>query len=211
VKTPLVGRAPQEHKFRGAKSAKADEDGAMKGFIAVAFLASLLFVTRPAEATEVGSSRTFGLGLGLGTATSLVGKYFLDSSSALDFGISFWRYRRGCWRDRRGILYCDDYGDTYRHGSFGLNADYLWEENLVRRRAKLDWHIGVGGRFWRFDDDYYYGDDRVAFAARMPIGLDLTFARPNFLEVYLEAVPSLYFVPQVDFGIEAFIGIRLYF
>lgn len=165
----------------------------------------------PAQATEVGGARNFGLGLGLGTATSLVGKYFLDRESALDFGVSFWRYRRGCWRDGRGVAYCDGYRDSYRHGGFGLNADYLWQDTLGQRRAKLDWHIGVGGRFWSFDDDYYYADERVAFAARMPVGLDLTFARPNFLELYAEVVPSLYVVPAVDFDLEAFIGVRFYF
>jgi hypothetical protein len=181
----------------------------------VCLAVSLIVVCAAAEAraTEVGSSRTFGLGVGLGTATSLVGKYYLDSQSALDFGVSFWRWSRGCWHDRRGVRYCN-YGDSYRNGGFGLHGDYLWQENIVRRKAKLDWHIGVGGRFWRWDDDYYYydyEDHHTALAARMPIGLDLTFVRPSFLEVYLEAAPSLFVYPEVDFDIEAFIGVRFYF
>jgi hypothetical protein len=178
------------------------------GFFLVLALAAPV---RPAQATEVGGSRDLGLGVAVGTATSLVGKYFLDSSSALDFGVAFWRYRNGCWTDRHGVVFCDGYGDSYHHGGFGLNADYLWQSNLGRRRARLDWHIGVGGRYWHFDDDYYYGDARGSLAARMPIGLDLTFPRPNFLEVYVEAVPSLVVAPRVDVVLEAFLGVRFYF
>jgi hypothetical protein len=176
---------------------------------------SVLVAAPPASATEVGDSRNLGLGLGLGTATSLVGKYFIDRESALDFGVAFFRYRRGCWRDRRGVAYCDGYGDSYRNGSFGLHMDYLWQDTLVRRSAKLDWHIGAGARFWHWDNDdyyyYYYRDSRSALAARMPVGLDLTFVRPDFLEIYLEAAPSLYFVPFVELDVEAFVGARLYF
>lgn len=182
--------------------------------LSLACLLILVFdaTSRPARATEVGGSRPFGLGVAVGTATSLVGKYFFDPGSALDFGVAFWRYRHGCWTDRRGVAVCDGYGDSYRHGGFGLHADYLWQSNLGRRRAKLDWHIGVGGRFWRLDDDdYYYRDARSALAARMPIGLDLTFVRPSFLEVYVEAVPSLVVVPVLDFVVEAFLGVRFYF
>src|SRR5215207_9760202 len=168
-----------------------------------------------ATASEVGDSRNFGLGLGVGTATSLVGKYFLDRESALDFGVAFFRYRNGCWRDRRGVAYCDGYGDAYHDSSFGLHLDYLWQDNLVRKSAKLDWHIGAGARYWHWDyDDYYYSyyrESRSALAARMPVGLDLTFARPSFLEVYLEAAPSLYFVPFVELDVEAFVGARFYF
>ena len=182
----------------------------------LALLAFAVVVTgvatpRAARATEVGGSRRFGLGLAVGTATSLVGKYFIDPGHAFDFGLSFWHWRHGCWHDERGVLHCDNYGDTYNHGGFGLNADYLWEDRLVQNRARLDWHIGVGGRFWHWDDDYYGVDRRSAVAVRMPVGLDLTFVRPSFLELYLELVPSLYVAPFTDFDAEAFLGVRFYF
>jgi hypothetical protein len=182
-----------------------------------ALLASLwvLSTGATASATEVGGARNFGLGLGLGTATSLVGKLFFNPDSALDFGVAFWRNRHGCWQDRRGALICDGYADSYHQGSFGLHLDYLWQDTLVRRTAKLDWHIGAGARFWHWDDDdyyyYRYRDTGSALAARMPAGLDLTFVRPSFLELYVEAAPSLFIAPFVDFDLEAFLGARLYF
>ncbi len=167
-----------------------------------------------ARATEVGASRNFGLGLGVGTATSLVGKVFLDRESALDFGLTFWRYRHGCWQDRRGVAVCDGYADSYHPASFGLHLDYLWQDTLVRRTAKLDWHIGAGARFWHWDEDdyyYYYRGAASALAARMPAGLDLTFVRPSFLELYVEAAPSLFIAPFIALDMEAFIGARVYF
>jgi hypothetical protein len=170
----------------------------------------------PALATEVGTSRNLGLGLAVGTQTSLVGKYLLDRESAFDFGLSFWRWRRGCWRDNRGALYCDRYGYGPRYGGLGLTAGYLWQDNLVRGSAELGWHIGAGGRVWFWDDYDYDGDNfdddsDIAFALRMPVGLDLTFARPSFLEVFVEMAPALYVFPAVDLHVEGFIGARLYF
>jgi hypothetical protein len=187
---------------------------ARHGGAALLWFLSVAGAGETAFATEVGERRNFGLGLGVGTATSLVGKFFVDPDTALDFGVSFWRYRRGCWQDRRGVVTCDGYGDSFRDGGYGLHVDYLWQDTLIRRSAKLDWHIGAGARFWRwgYDDyDYYYRESRSALAARMPAGLDLTFVRPSFLEVYLEGAPSLFIVPFVDLDMEAVIGARLYF
>jgi hypothetical protein len=191
-----------------------------KRHVVVAMLLSsalVLAAGAPASATEVGTSRNLGLGVAVGTQTSLVGKYHIDRESALDFGLSFWRYRHGCWRDNRGVVYCDRYRYGYgpRDGGLGLQAGYLWQDNLIRRQANLDWHIGLGGRVWFWDnsyyDDAYYDDHNVAFAVRMPVGLDLTFNKPSFLEVYLEVAPALYVFPAVDLLAEAFIGVRFYF
>jgi hypothetical protein len=164
---------------------------------------ALAGIERAAHATEVGGSRTFGLGFALGSPTRIVGKYFLGGGNALDFGVGFWRYGRSCWH-ANGVRYCE--GDAFDRLS--LNVDFLWQEPLAQGTARLDWHIGVGGRIWLFDE--YYRDD-FALAARMPIGLDLTFDRPSFLEVFLELAPALYIFPGVDLDIEAFLGVRFYF
>jgi hypothetical protein len=162
-------------------------------------------MTSTAEATEVARSRNLGLGVALGGPTSLVGKYYIGPEGALDFGLAFgprWGYRcRDAW-DR----WCDGYG--YRR--MGLNADYLWQDMLVRGSAQLDWHIGAGARVW-FWDDYYGRDDTVAVAARMPLGLDLTFTRPSFLEVFLELAPGLFIAPGLGWDVEGYVGVRFYF
>ncbi len=161
-----------------------------------------------AHATEVGNQRTFGLGFAVGSPTSLVGKLFVGAGQAIDFGVGFTRYGHGrCWNGRR-YEYC---GDGY--DNLGLHADYLWQENLIHDKVTLDWHIGVGGRLWFLDRDRYVDDGRgsVAAAVRMPVGLDLTFQRPSFLEVYLEIAPSFYVVPGLGFDVESALGVRFYF
>ena len=68
--------------------------------------------------------------------------------------------------------------------------DYLWQSNIVRGQAQLDWHVGAGGRaIWAGDCN----GDCFAIAARAPVGLDLMFNNPGFLEVFFEiasVVPS---------------------
>ena len=51
----------------------------------------------------------------------------------------------------------------------------------------------------------------VAVAARAPIGLDLMFNNPNFLEVFFELAPSFWLIPGLDFGIDGGIGVRAFF
>jgi hypothetical protein len=156
----------------------------------------------PAQATEVGGARRFGLGFAIGEPTSLVGKYFLSSANAIDFGVAFARVRRRC--DRLAGPGCE------RFGYVSLSADYLWQDTLAREAFRLDWHIGPGGRL-SVGDDYYTYDEDVLIWARMPVGLDMTFPRPDFLEVFAEVAPALLLVPATRLDLEAFVGVRFYF
>jgi hypothetical protein len=164
----------------------------------VGLVAVLLGLVRSAHATEVGHGRDFGIGVAIGSPTSVVGKVFIGGGNAIDFGLGFWTYGWGC--NDRG--YCDGRSlDVVT-----VSADYLWQDSVVAgSKANLDWHIGVGGRVWA-------GSGEAAIAARMPLGLDLTFRKPSFLEVFVEIAPAVYVVPNlVDVDIEAFLGVRFYF
>lgn len=179
----------------------------MKRFVLGLFVAGALLVGRPrlVSATEVGRGRNFGIGFAIGSPTSIVAKYFVSRDNALDFGVGFWHFGRDC-EGPRDARVCRDGGFE----RLTLNMDYLWQDVIIAGSgAELDWHIGVGGRVWLFDDNYW-GEDFAA-AARMPVGLDVTFPRPSFLEVFLELAPALYIVPGLDFDIEAFLGVRFYF
>ena len=155
-----------------------------------------------AEATEVGRGRDFGLGVAFGSPTSLVAKYFVGGGNALDFGLGFWSAGWNCRRRGGAPDVCDNYN---AFDLFTVNADYLWQEPIVAgHAASLDWHIGAGGRAW-------FGDGAFALAARMPVGLDLGFRKPSFLEVFLELAPAVYVVPGLYLDIEAFLGVRFYF
>ena len=160
-----------------------------------------IVASQPAHATEVGYSRTFGLGFELGDPTGFVGKYWVSKTNALDFGIGFWGYSWG---------YCNEHNPCnagYQNYSFHL--DYLWQSNLVKSTAQLDWHIGAGARAFLLGDPCASGCWDVG--VRAPIGLDLTFARPSFLEVFIEIAPALYAVPAMFLAVEGGLGVRGYF
>ena len=167
-------------------------------------LAILAAVPQAAQATEVGTSRAFGLGVQLFDPTALIGKAFLDRNDAIDFGIGFWGYGR-CVDNNGNVYYCDN---SYRYFSF--HVDYLYEENIVDTVVRLDWHVGAGGRmaYWHHAN---YANRDVGFFARVPIGLDLAFRRPRWLEVYLEIAPGLWLYPPVDFDVDVGLGVRAYF
>lgn len=158
--------------------------------------------SRPAQATEVGYGRKFGLGVVFGNPTGLSGKAWISNTNAIDFAVGFYGYgwARYCEAGRP----CDRAG----YSTVSLNADYLWQSNIVKGTAQLDWHIGAGGRaiFW---GDEWGGD--VAIGARAPIGLDLMFSNPSWLEVFFELVPALYVLPGPGFNLEGGLGVRAYF
>src|SRR5262245_27361599 len=167
--------------------------------VAVSLLAA---IAGTASATEVGYGRKFGLGVVIGDPTGLTGKLWIAPTNALDFGLGFWGYgvNNRCFQDTP----CGRYG--YHNGTF--NMDYLWQSNIVRSQAQLDWHVGVGGRA------VWWGNcvgDCFDVAARAPIGLDLMFNNPSFIEVFFEVVLAFYFVPGFGLAPEGGLGIRFYF
>jgi hypothetical protein len=156
-----------------------------------------------AKATEVGYNRKFGLGIVVGDPTGLSAKLWVAPTNALDFGLGFWGYgvNNRCFNDGT----CPRYG--YHSGTF--NMDYLWQSNIVRGQAQLDWHVGVGGRaIWVGGG---CGGDCFAVAARAPIGLDLMFNNPGFMELFFEIAPAFYIVPGFGFDVEGGLGVRFYF
>jgi hypothetical protein len=173
----------------------------------VTLLSTLLLVklaSSPASATEVGTVRSFGLGVQLFDPTALIGKAFLDRNNALAFGIGFWGYGR-CYDVNGNSYACNDY-----QNNFSLHFDYLYEEPIVDSVVRLDWHVGIGGRLTYWDRPRYVDHDAGLFA-RVPVGLDLAFRRPRWLEVYLEIAPGLWIYPPLHFDIDVGLGARAYF
>ena len=169
-------------------------------------LATLTTLTSTARATEVGTARTFGLGVQLFAPTALIGKLFVDRHNAFDFGFGFWGY--GHCYDADG----DPYPCNRHYDAYSLHFDYLYEEPIVDSVVRLDWHVGVGGRMafgGYYRDSHGYHD--FALFARVPAGLDLAFRRPRWLEVYLEIAPGLWVYPPLHFDIDVGLGVRAYF
>jgi len=175
----------------------------------VAFAAAVVIAAHGvAHPTEVGYSRRYGVGAVVGDPTGLSGKVWVGGTNAIDLGVGFYGYglRGGCFRERDGRQVCDR---RYGHGSTSLHLDYLWEGKLIQRAAQLDWHVGVGARMFFLGDPCAY--DCWNAGVRAPIGLDLTFHQPSFLEVFLEIAPVLYFAPSTFLAMEGGLGVRGYF
>ena len=67
----------------------------------------------------------------------------------------------------------------------------------------------MGGRVFFLGDPCAY--DCWNMGVRAPIGLDMTFHQPSFLEVFLEIAPVLYFAPGTFLAMEGGLGVRGYF
>lgn len=169
-----------------------------------AFIVTMTLGAGAARATEVGTARPFGLGLQLFDPTAIIGKVFLDRNDAIDFGLGFWGYGR-CYDPNGNPHTCSN-----SYGYWSIHVDYLYEEPIVDSTVRLDWHVGVGGRlaFWNHNT---YADRAAGIFARVPLGLDLAFRRPRWLEVYLEIAPGVWVYPPLYFDIDVGLGLRAYF
>lgn len=132
---------------------------------------------RPAEGgggKHFEANKVFGLGIEVGEPTSINGKYFYSPDKAIDFGI----------------------GDTYNYNDyrgFTAYADHLWHPFVLASADsfELPFYIGVGGRFWRFEDyrnRFYVNGD--ALGVRVPIGLAFDFNNVP-LDVFIQVVPTV--------------------
>jgi hypothetical protein len=160
-----------------------------------------------AQATEVGSSRNFGLGFQIGEPTAITAKAFVRRNHAFDFGLGLGGWGYGWCTDAAGhTSRCSDLNHD-----ISLHADYLYQENIVNMTNRLDWYVGLGGRVIMSA----YGSNNlghdVVILARIPIGIAVTFRRPDFLEAYLEIAPALVAFPPLDFTIDVGLGVRAYF
>jgi hypothetical protein len=162
-----------------------------------------------AHATEVGYQRQYGVGLMVGDPTGLSGKAWVSRTNAIDLGLGAYSFGPpgACVRRGPDPVIC---GRGWDQNTLSVHADFLWESKIVEwRPAQLDWHVGGGARTL-FVSGPCVGDC-WELGARGPIGLDLTFQQPTFLEVFLELAPAFYVVPVAFFTFEGALGVRGYF
>lgn len=158
-------------------------------------LLTALAVAPAAHATEIGSSRPFGLGIQLGDPSGLSGKYYLGGRrNAISFAV--------------GTYYGDRFGDSFWAGA---TYDFHMTELTSGGGVTIPWRVGIGGflgsgryKYW----DRYYGD--LFLGARVPIGLDFDLEQAP-VQFYIEAALDLLVVPGITAGLDAGIGARYYF
>ncbi len=81
-----------------------------------------------------------------------------------------------------------------------MHADYLWH-SWFEQNDQVALYYGIGGRVI-FSDDAQAG-------VRVPIGLNYVFEEVPF-DLFLEAVPILDIIPDVEFSGNGAVGVRYY-
>lgn len=158
----------------------------------------LWFVTLAglAQATEVGSSRPFGLGIQLGAPTGITGKIYLGGRrNAIDFAFG------------------GAYVDRYWWGGVWAQASYHWHitELTSGNGVTIPFRVGVGG----FLSTAYYdwgwsGGYDAVIGARVPVGLDFDLEEVP-LQFYVEVAVDVTVLPPLAVGVDGGIGGRYYF
>jgi hypothetical protein len=124
-----------------------------------------------------------GLGIIVGEPTGFSFKHWLSSNSAIDAAIAW--------------SFIDE-------GAFHIHADYLLHSfRLINvPEGKLPFYYGIGGRLKTAHD--------AQLGVRVPLGLAYIFQSAP-VDIFLEVVPILDFIPKTDFKINAALGARYYF
>ncbi len=157
----------------------------------------------PAGAASTPQGRQFGIGLELGYPVALTIKYMLKPDQGIAAGLGAFS------------------GFVYNHSSVTIYVDYVYHPHVITsgEAFALTWYVGGGGQVIindRFSTPWVpgilytgYGYGSVWFAARVPIGANLTLTQAP-IEVFLEATPSVLVFPVLSFGVGGAIGMRFY-
>jgi hypothetical protein len=138
---------------------------------------SLVILSLPTWANKM------GLGVSVGNPTGLNGKYWVDSSHAIDGGVAM---------------------SLGRSTNLSLHSDYLFhrpESFYLNDIYALDLHYGIGGRM-EFSDSPEVG-------VRLPVGL---VYNPNSQsDLFGEVAPVVDFIGRTGLELHLLFGARYYF
>lgn len=138
-------------------------------------------------ATIASAANNIGAGFILGDPSGLTAKIFMGKSDAIDIGIG----------EAADDLYI--YADYLRHflGVFPIN--------------ELVFYLGVGAGFHDWEKDRKNDhEEENRIDVRIPVGLEYTFTKVP-VGIFIELVPALRIIPDVDFDIRGGLGARYYF
>ena len=121
----------------------------------------------------------------IGDPTGLTAKLWVAPTNALDFGLGFW-----------GGVYGDCFTDNNGQRPFAVATAPTTERSTwttsgsPTSSAGRPSSTGTSAVAAASSGSAAAQNDCVAVAARAPIGLDLMFTNPAFLEVFFELAPS---------------------
>ncbi|PKL81930.1 MAG: hypothetical protein CVV24_12720 [Ignavibacteriae bacterium HGW-Ignavibacteriae-3] len=148
-------------------------------------LIAVLFITL-SSIKSYSQDKGFGLGVSLGEPTGLNGKYWLNSSNALDFGLA--------------------YSFVHTKSTYSLHADYLFHNSeLIKSSRRLPIYYGVGARL------HFGNGNKGTLGARGVIGLVWMPMAAAPVDVFIEFAPVFNLFPETSLHIDLSIGGRYYF
>jgi hypothetical protein len=133
------------------------------------------------------ATNNIGAGFILGDPSGLTAKFFMGKSDAIDIGVG------------------ESADDLY------IYADYLRHFHGVFPINELVLYLGVGAGFHDWEkDNKNDNEEENRIDVRIPLGLEYTFTKVP-IGIFLELVPALRIVPDIDFDIRGGLGARYYF
>lgn len=129
-----------------------------------------------------------GVGVILGDPTGLSANYIFEPNRSVDAAIAY-------SFDNDDKLY--------------LHSTYLFRNpNRVKLggAANAGWYYGIGGRFI-YEEDV---KDNIRLGVRGALGANMNFKKIP-IELFAELAPVVDIVKETDFGLDAGIGVRIYF
>ena len=137
--------------------------------------------------TTLYAAHNIGAGFILGDPSGLTAKLFLGSNDAIDIGIG------------------ESADDLY------IYADYLHHFVNVFPVSELAFYLGFGAGFhdWEKNNRNEHEEEN-RIDVRIPFGLEYTFKKVP-IGLFLELVPALRVIPDIDFDIRGGLGARYYF
>jgi hypothetical protein len=151
-----------------------------KSIFILTILAAMFMANTRAHAQDNG----FGVGIIIGEPTGFSGKYWLNSTTAIDGGLA-WSFVKGT--------------------AFHIHADYLLHSsNIFKPERHLNLYYGGGLRLKT------EGNDGARFGVRGVIGVDL-FMIGAPVDFFLEAAPVMDFNPSTELTFNGGIGVRWFF
>lgn len=135
-------------------------------------------------ANSYSQDKSFGLGVIIGEPTGISAKYWLNNTNAFDWGL----------------------GSSFAANSrIHLHVDYLWHMyDVLQSTEKFVLYYGPGVRV----KTRKYGDS--SFGIRGVAGV-AWFVKTAPIDVFVEVVPVLNLVPDVDMSVNAGVGARYFF
>jgi hypothetical protein len=145
----------------------------------------LLFVCLALFSVNILNAQGRGAGLGIivGEPTGFSFKYWTSGTTAFDAALAW--------------SFVDE-------EAFHIHVDYLLHSFtlITVPEGKLPFYYGIGGRLKTAD--------KAKLGVRVPVGLAYIFQSAP-IDIFLEVVPILNFVPKTDFNINAALGARYFF